>query len=103
MFFKKKKKNISKNPFYNSKENLVIYFRCDKCNETFRSHLRKYYDIAVDYAKGGSMYSLQKEYIGSKCQNRIQISAVFNRAFRPQTYEITGGSFITEEKFEKQS
>jgi hypothetical protein len=103
VFFKKRKRNISKNPFYNRGEHLVIYFKCEKCNETFRSHLRKYYDIAVDYGKGGSMYSLQKEYIGSECHNRIQITAVFNRAFRPLTYEITGGSFIAEEDFEQKS
>jgi len=53
LFFKKKKKDITKNPFYDKGSTLVVYFKCSKCGELFRSHLRKYYDVSVNYGGAG--------------------------------------------------
>ncbi|HDP79178.1 MAG TPA: hypothetical protein ENN47_13585 [Mesotoga infera] len=101
MFFKKKPRDIGKNPFYDNGNTLVVHFECSKCKEKFRSHLRKYYDVSVNYGKGKGVYRLDKEFIGSKCQNKIQIIAEFNRAFRPLSFEIIGGRFLSKEEYEE--
>ncbi|HNS35500.1 MAG TPA: hypothetical protein PKI70_05275 [Mesotoga sp.] len=101
MFFKKKPRDISKNPFYDSGNTIVVHFECNKCGEKFRSHLRKYYDVSVNYGKGKGAYRLDKEFVGSKCQNKIQITADFSRAFRPLSFEIIGGRFLSEEEYEE--
>lgn len=101
MFFKKKPRDIGKNPFYDSGNTIVVHFECSKCGEKFRSHLRKYYDVSVNYGKGKGVYRLDKEFIGSKCQNKIQIMAEFNRAFRPLSFEIIGGRFLSKEEYEE--
>jgi len=105
MFFKRKKKgkDINKNPFYNNGDTLVIYFKCTKCGEVFRSHLRKFYDIHVKYERSGGAYRLDKEFIGSKCQNRINIYADFTRTFKPISFDIIGGRFISKEEYERES
>ncbi|WP_292591958.1 MULTISPECIES: hypothetical protein [unclassified Mesotoga] len=99
MFFKKKPRDISKNPFYDSGNTIIVHFECNKCGEKFRSHLRKYYDVSVNYGKGKGAYRLDKEFVGSKCQNKIQIIADFSRAFRPLSFEIIGGRFLSEEEY----
>lgn len=101
MFFKKKERDVAKNPFYDGGATVIVYFRCDKCGEKFRSHLRKYYDINVDYGTGKGAYRLDKEFIGSDCQNRIQIRADFNRAFKPLSFDIIGGKFLSREEYEE--
>lgn len=100
LFSWKKEKDITKNPFYDERNTLVVYFKCKKCGEVFRSHLRKYYDIAVDYSGGGFSYKLDKEFIGSECQNKIHIYANFKRNFKPKNFEIVGGEFISKEDYE---
>ena len=99
--FSKKPKDISKNPFYDAGAAIVTYFKCNKCGELFMSHLRKYYDITVNYGQGGAAYRLDKEFIGGDCQNKIHIFADFKRNFKPINFEISGASFITKEEYEQ--
>ncbi len=99
LFFKKKRKDITKSPFYDKGDTLVVHFRCSKCGEIFRSHLRKFYDISVNYGSGKAAYKLDKEFIGSKCQNKIQIYAEFTRSFKALSFDIIGGNFISEEEY----
>lgn len=98
--FWKKGKNLSKNPFYNQRDYIVIYVQCDNCGEVFRSHIRKSSELLTSF-QGKASYVLKKELIGSKCQNRINIYAEFTSSFKPLNFEISGGHFITKEDYEK--
>lgn len=102
MFFFKKKKNIEKNPFYSEKGSLVVYIKCDKCGEVFRSHLRKGYDFMIDYDNPNVSYKIEKIYVGSKCPNKIELRAQFTGSYKPVSFDIIGGSFITKEAYEKE-
>ncbi len=95
-----RKKDISKNPFYDERDNLVVYLRCNKCGEVFMSHIRKTTELFSDYAN--NRYVLNKEYIGSKCPNRIRVHAVFKPNYKLESFEIEGGSFITKEEYWKE-
>ncbi|QTA38949.1 hypothetical protein JYK00_07700 [Thermosipho ferrireducens] len=104
-FFKKKKKkeaDLEINPFYKDKKNLVVYLRCNKCGEVFRSHLRKGYDFIINYENPDVPYRIEKLYVGSKCPNKIEIKAQFTGSYKPVSIEISGGKFITKEDYEKE-
>lgn len=103
MFFKKKPKDIAKDPFYDNGNTMVAYFKCNKCGEVFMSHLRKFYDINVSYSGEGGAYHLDKEFIGSNCQEKIHINATFTRSFKAKTFDIMGGTFISKEEYEESS
>ncbi|MBB6063161.1 hypothetical protein HNP65_001625 [Thermosipho japonicus] len=100
--FFKKKKNIEKNPFYNEKDSLVIYLKCDKCGEVFRSHLRKGYDFLNEYDNPNVRYKIEKLYVGSKCPNKIEVRAQFTGSYKPVSFDISGGKFISKEEYEKE-
>lgn len=101
LWFKKKKKekDLNKNPFYNEQNALVIYFKCNNCGEKFRSYLRKGYDFSNSY-DGKSVYVINKEYIGSKCSERIQLIAEFDGGYRLLNFDLIGGTAIKKEEFE---
>ncbi|MCD6545068.1 MAG: hypothetical protein J7K69_00235 [Thermotogae bacterium] len=98
--FWKRKKNMHKNPFYNQRDYIVMYVQCDNCGEVFRSHIRKSSELLSNF-QGKASYILNKELIGSKCPNRINIYAEFTSSFKPLNYEINGGHFITKEIYEE--
>ncbi|AEX85670.1 hypothetical protein XO10_06220 [Marinitoga sp. 1135] len=95
-----KEKDISKNPFYDEGESLVIYFKCNNCGETFRSYLRKGYDFSNAF-EGRARYEINKEYIGSKCSERIYLHAEFDGVYRLINFELVGGTPITRDEFDK--
>jgi predicted GNAT superfamily acetyltransferase len=100
-FFKKKNpKNDSKkiNIFYNERNALIIYFKCAKCGELFKSYLRKGYDLINDYDNDG--FIIDKEYIGAKCPNRIHLHAILDRNYNVIDYTLENGNFITKEEWE---
>ncbi|KLO22505.1 MULTISPECIES: hypothetical protein [unclassified Marinitoga] len=97
-WFKKKKKDISKNPFYNESNSLVLYFKCDKCGEKFRSYLRKGYDFSTSY-EGKAVYVINKEYVGSKCSEKINLIAEFDGNYRLLNFELLGGTPISKDDF----
>jgi hypothetical protein len=88
-----------KNGFiYDEKDTVVIYLKCKKCGEIIRSHLRKSYDFSRDFEK--STINLKKEYIGSKCYEKIFVNLVFNNNYKIISSEIINGEFISKEDFE---
>jgi hypothetical protein len=101
LFFGEKKKDLNKNPFYREKGALVIYIKCDRCGEVFRSHLRTGYDFIVDYDNPGVPYKIDKLYVGSKCPNKIHLVATFTSSYKPVSVSLEGGTFITREEFEE--
>ncbi len=103
-FFKRKgktKEELQRNPFYSERDTLVVYFKCDKCGEVFRSHLRKGYDFIVNYDNPSVPYRIDKLYVGAKCPNRIKLRADFKANYKPVSVEIEGATFITKEEYEE--
>ncbi len=104
MFFRKKKKkpeDLAKDPFYREGDTLVVYFKCDKCGEVFRSHLRKGYDFIYNYDNPSTPYKIDKLYVGSKCPNKIHLMADFTSSYKPVSFSLEGGTFITKESYEE--
>lgn len=100
--FRKKKKDLSKNPFYMTSKAVIMYVRCSKCGEVFRSHVYKGSEIALSYENGKNGYKLRKELIGANCPNTIEVNAFFSSSFKTLSFDIKGGEFITEEEYYKE-
>lgn len=106
LFFKKKEKSesdLEKNPFYRDKNALVVYLRCNKCGEVFRSHLRIGYDFIINYDDRTSPFMIDKVYVGSKCPNKIELKVKFTGSYKPVSIEIDGGKFISKETYEREA
>ncbi len=86
-----------------SSEFLWIYSQCDKCGEKFRTLVRKYNDLTPTYKDEGPAYILKKELIGASCLNRINLHLEFDRSYRKISEEITGGHFISKEKYQTET
>ncbi len=99
MFFKKKK-DISKDPFYPEKDCLVLYIECGKCGEKMFFKLLKERDFMVAY-DGRSAIMIDKLYVCPKCYNQISVKAGFKSNYRTVYFEINGGRFIEREEYER--
>jgi hypothetical protein len=51
------------------------------------------------YGKGTGEYEIQKEIIGSKCQNRINIHFDLKPSYAELDHEISGGRLLTREEY----
>ncbi|MDN5341508.1 MULTISPECIES: hypothetical protein [Oceanotoga] len=94
------KKNKTKKNFYREKDALILYFKCNKCDEKFISHLRLSYDLLRDYENGG--FKIEKEYIGSNCNNKIQLKATFKENLKETSFELINGTVITKEEWKNE-
>ena len=100
-FLKNIKNKIIKNgDFYKEGKNIVLYFKCDNCGEKFRTHLRRGYDFSRDYENGG--YIINKEFIGSKCYKKINLSAKFDEGYKIESYDLVGAKPISREEWENE-
>ncbi|WP_041083142.1 hypothetical protein [Thermotoga profunda] len=102
-FFKKRKSDqeLQNNPFYKEGNLLVVYLKCDRCGEYFRSHLRIGYDFINDYDNAATPYKIDKVYVGSKCPNKIHLLASFSASYKVKSVSLEGGKFITKEEYER--
>ncbi|MFN3691283.1 MAG: hypothetical protein ACK4R7_00180 [Fervidobacterium sp.] len=101
--FKRREKTeqeLERNPFYREQGALVVYLRCNKCGEVFRSHLRIGYDFIIDYDNRSTPFMIDKVYVGSKCPNKIELKAKFTGSYKPVSIEVDGGTFISKETYE---
>ncbi len=101
MFFKKKKKDINKDPFYREKDGLVIYLKCDRCGQVMSFRILKGRDFVVAY-DGRSALMIDKLYVCPKCYNQISLKAGFKGSYKPVYFELNGARFITEEEYSEQ-
>ncbi|HOA16989.1 MAG: hypothetical protein KBE50_06245 [Fervidobacterium sp.] len=105
MLFRKKEKSdrdLEVNPFYKDKNALIVYIKCDKCGEVFRSHLRIGYDFIINYDDRAAPFMIDKVYVGSKCPSKIELKAKFTGSYKPVSIEIDGGKFISKETYEEE-
>uniref|UniRef100_A0A7C4CDY9 Uncharacterized protein n=1 Tax=Fervidobacterium thailandense TaxID=1008305 RepID=A0A7C4CDY9_9BACT len=104
--FKRREKTeaeLERNPFYREKNALVVYIRCNRCGEVFRSHLRIGYDFIINYDDRSTPFLIEKVYVGSKCPNKIELRAKFTGSYKPVSIEIDGGKFISKETYEREA
>ena len=94
------KKDVFRNPFYNEKDSLVVYIKCDKCGNVMKKRILKSRDFVVSY-DGNAAFVIDKLYVCDKCYNQIKVDAGFKRSYKPVYFEINGGSFVTEEEYER--
>ncbi len=99
--FKKKPTNIETNPFYKEGNLFVVYFKCNRCGEYFRSHLRLGYDFINDYDNPSLPYKIDKVYVGSRCPNKIHLTAAFTAGYKVRYVNLDGGKFVSKEEYEK--
>ncbi|MEN3043152.1 MAG: hypothetical protein ABDH59_07675 [Fervidobacterium sp.] len=105
-FFKRREKTeheLELNPFYKDKNALVVYIKCNRCGEVFRSHLRIGYDFIINYDDRSAPFMIDKVYVGSKCPNKIELKVKFTGSYKPVSIEIDGGKFISKEVYEKEA
>ena len=100
MFFKKKKADVSADPFYREKKVMKIYIECSKCGYLMNPVILNDRDLVVSY-DGVSTYMIDKLYVCPKCYNQISVRAGFKGNLKPTYVEINGGKFITKEEYER--
>jgi DNA-directed RNA polymerase subunit RPC12/RpoP len=96
----RKKKDLSKDPFYREKDALVIYLKCSRCGHVMEKRILKARDFVVSY-EGNAAIMIDKLYVCDKCYNQIKVIAGFKRNYKPVYFEINGGEFITKEEYEE--
>ncbi len=95
-FLKREKKDRY---IYSDGDLLVFYVECEKCKELFRVIIRKHSELYRTYGKGLGEYEIQKEIIGSACQNRINIHFDLKANYAEISHEISGGRLLTKEEY----
>ena len=96
----RRKKDISKDPFYREKDFVVFYIRCSKCGKVMEKRVLKARDFVVSY-EGNAALVMDKLYVCDRCYNQIKIVAGFKRNYKPVYFEINGGEFISREEYEE--
>jgi DNA-directed RNA polymerase subunit RPC12/RpoP len=96
----KKKKDVSKDPFYREKDALVVYLKCSRCGNVMEKRILKARDFVVSY-EGNAAIMIDKLYVCDRCYNQMKVIAGFKRNYKPVYFEIDGGEFITKEEYEE--
>ncbi|MCD6450565.1 MAG: hypothetical protein J7L34_08695 [Thermotogaceae bacterium] len=99
MFFRKKKKDVSSNPFYKEGNSMKIYIKCGKCGYVMEFKILNDRDLMVSY-DGVSAYMIDKLYVCPKCYNQISVKAGFKGNLKPAYVDINGGKFVAKEVYE---
>ena len=84
---------------YNEGDLLVFYCECEKFQEHFKVIIRKYSELYRTYGKGAGEYEIQKEIIGSSCQNKITIHFDLKANYAEIDHDISGGRLLTKEEY----
>ncbi len=74
-------------------DSMDVYVKCDKCSEIIKTHIVKGHELIPTYSEQEPAYTLNKELIGSKCPNRVQLHMEFDGAKRMLSKDVTGGEF----------
>ncbi len=95
-FLKREKKERY---IYSTGDLLVFYVQCDKCQELLRVIVRKHSELYRTYSKGPAEYEIQKEIVGAKCQNKINVHFDLKPNYAEVSHEITGGKLLTQTEY----
>ncbi len=97
--FSKKKKKVP-NPLHRKGDAFVIYSECNRCGERFQTRIRRSSEVFQTFGQERGEYLIDKELIGSQCQNKLHIKIHLSDAYRPLDAHIEGGKFITEDEYQ---
>jgi hypothetical protein len=76
-------------------DGFFLRVRCDACGEIFNLFINKSTDLAQDFTEGGGVkYFLNKEIIGARCKNLIQVRMEFDGAKKLLSRQIENGTFV---------
>jgi hypothetical protein len=96
-FLKKEKKEKY---IYSDGNLLIFYVECEKCHELFKVVIRKHSELFRTYGKSDGEYEIQKELIGARCQNKINVHFDLKANLSELGHEIQGGRRLTEREYE---
>ena len=89
------KKLFGGGPSRESPEGFFLNVRCKGCGEVFNLFINKSTDLAQDFdERGGMNYFMNKEIIGSRCRNLIQVKMEFDGNKNLVSRTIENGEFI---------
>jgi hypothetical protein len=74
-------------------DSMDVFVKCEKCGELIKTHIVKGYELIPTYADQGPSYTLNKELIGAKCPNSVQLHMEFDGAKRVVSQSVEGGEF----------
>jgi phage terminase large subunit GpA-like protein len=80
---------------------LTFYVECEKCGELFKVVIRQHSELFRTYGKTAGEYEIQKELIGAKCQNKINVHFDLKVNLSEIGHEIQGGRLLTKKEFEE--
>jgi len=76
-------------------EGFFLNVRCSACGEEFKLFINKSTDLAQNFdERGGMSYFLNKEIIGSRCKNLINVKMEFDGNRNLVSREIENGEFV---------
>jgi hypothetical protein len=93
-------KNLFKSPY--SDREYWLYVQCDRCGEIIEARVDLYNHLSIQYGDGNqpNTYFCRKVIIGGKrCYRQIEVLMTFDMNRRLIEQQITGGKFVTKEKF----
>jgi hypothetical protein len=96
-FLKKEKKERY---IYNDGNLLTFYVECEKCHELFKVIVRKHSELFRTYGKTAGEYEIQKELIGARCQNKINVHFDLKGNLSELEHAVTGGKLLTKKEYE---
>ena len=82
-------------PSAQSSGGFFLNVRCSACGEEFKLFINKSTDLAQNFdERGGMTYFLNKEIIGSRCKNLINVKMEFDGNRNLVSREIEDGEFV---------
>lgn len=80
-------------------DSFVYVVRCSRCGEVVRVRADRRYDLQQDFDPSGDTvqgYVLNKEVLGSRCQQLMYLTVHFNRSYEEVERSIEGAEFVAE-------
>ncbi|MBW2122836.1 MAG: hypothetical protein JRH07_13475 [Deltaproteobacteria bacterium] len=97
MLKKRTQKLFGGGPSPRSSDGFFLKVRCAACGEIFNLFINKSTDLAQDFGEDGSVtYFLNKEIIGGRCKNAIQVRMRFDGDRNLKSKEIENGEFVED-------
>jgi len=104
---KKLSKIVSSSPTPKTDRALYLYVHCSRCGEKLRARVDVWNELTPDYdgnSDDPASYYCRKVLIGEKmCYQPIELSLKFDRNHKLIEKTISGGKYIDQEEFTKQS
>ncbi|SRR5258706_11064413 len=78
---------------------LYYYIRCNRCGEVIKVRINPMNDLS--HSDDDKQLFAHKTIVGRRCYNRIEAEFIYDANRRLINSEITGGSLVTVDDYEK--